>query len=160
MSPPPPRILGILRWRHPTLRLSLTARCYGSSRLAPTAGLPTLEVVLPQIDVNGVARRGRSAPELTRREVDGVHMLRLSAQRLAIRVGALQCKDPVVANDRAPLAAGVTRLPRVPFGMDVSRPHALSRLEPRSDPEVLARRATRVVRWSIRRGRRGGLRQK
>ena len=85
------------------------------------------KVVVPHVDIDGIARRGLLAPELARRETDGVDVLPLLAQK--VRVGVGEVVDTMVTNDYAHPAARITRQARVPARMDVACAHALAYLE-------------------------------
>src|SRR5260370_25724770 len=86
-------------------------------------------MIVPQIDVDGIARRGLLAPEFARGETHGVEMLRLLALKMRVRVG--KNEDAMIALDRADFAARVARQARVPGWIDIAAANMLPHLEAR-----------------------------
>src|SRR5260370_9783962 len=86
-------------------------------------------MIVPQIDVDGIARRGLLTPEFARGETHGVEMLRLLALKMRVRVG--KNEDAMIALDRADFAARVARQARVPGRIDIAAAHRLPHLEAR-----------------------------
>src|SRR5260370_17721999 len=86
-------------------------------------------MIVPQIDVDGIARRGLLAPEFARGETDGVEMLRLRGLKMRVRVR--KNEDTMIALDRSDFAARVARQARVPGRIDIAAAHRLPHLEAR-----------------------------
>ena len=80
-------------------------------RSAWETGSGWLKIVVPQIDVDCVARRGLLAPKLARREPSRIDVLRVFAERMRRRVG--KYVDTMIAIDDSEFAARVTRQARV-----------------------------------------------
>src|ERR1041385_4039009 len=101
-----------------------------------------LKVVVPHVEMDGIARRSALAPELARGEADRIEMLRILAAVVGMAVG----KDvhAAVADDFADLAADVPRQARVADRMHIARADALAGLEmrlrgpvaPRGGPQI------------------------
>src|SRR5437762_3746470 len=70
-----------------------------------------IQMSVPEVHVDRVARRGVGPPQFPGREADAVEMLRLRPETLRIGVG--EDEDAVVAVDHTALAARVARQPRV-----------------------------------------------
>src|SRR5438046_1840437 len=86
-----------------------------------------IQMIVPEVHVDRVARRGVGPPQFPGREADAVEMLRLRPETLRIGVG--EDEDAVVAVDHTALAARVARQPRVARGMDVAGHDPAARLE-------------------------------
>src|SRR5260370_41349505 len=86
-------------------------------------------MIVPQIDVDGIARRGLLTPEFARGETHGVEMLRPLALEMRVRVG--KNEDAMIALDRADFATRVARQARVPGRIDIAAANMLPHLEAR-----------------------------
>src|SRR5260370_24525106 len=86
-------------------------------------------MIVPQIDVDGIARRGLLTPEFARGETHGVEMLGLLALEMGVGVG--KDKDAMIALDRADRAARVAPQARVPGRIDIAAADMLPHLEAR-----------------------------
>src|SRR5947209_4660981 len=58
-----------------------------ASRSLDNFGSGVFKVVVPHVEMNGVALRGLFAPELARGKANGIDVLRLLADELRVRVG-------------------------------------------------------------------------
>src|SRR3989475_2145132 len=94
------------------------------SRRSTSGGI---EVVIPEIDVDAVARGSFGSPQLARGEAHAVAVLGLLVARHGVGVG--EDEHAVVAVDDAALAARVARQARVADGVIVAREHAVAGLE-------------------------------
>src|SRR5580704_6868078 len=65
-----------------------------------------LEIAIPHVKVNRIARRGFSAPQLPGRKTDRIQVLRMLA--LKLRVGIREHENAAIANDSAFLTARVS----------------------------------------------------
>src|SRR6266536_6262008 len=77
-----------------------------------------LKVVVPQVHVDAVARRGVWPPEFARLEAHAVHVLRIAALLGGTRIR--EDEHPVVGFDPTAPPPHVARQPRVAHGMDVA----------------------------------------
>ena len=128
----------------------------------PSAARPDtsgpLNVVLPEVDVDRVARRGLWSPQFARREADRVDVLR-TADAATGRIGVLQRPHTMIVGDDATLAAHVAGEARVPLGVDVASAHGLRRAVFRPHRQVESRRpGNGTFHWRWRR-RNDGTRQ-
>src|SRR5262249_59104144 len=98
-----------------------------SRRAASAAASDGFEVVIVEIEIDGILRGRLFAPQFARRKANRVDVLGLVAPRKGGRLH--EGKDAMVALDRAGLAAHVTRQARVRDRMDVERAHGLPGLE-------------------------------
>src|SRR5256886_6322290 len=98
-----------------------------------------IEVIVPEVHVDGVTRRGLGPPQLPRGEADAVEVLRLLALPHRVRIG--EDEDAVVAVDGAPPTAHVARQSRMADGIEVARDDAVAGLEPGRDAVRKSRRA-------------------
>src|SRR5262245_9913056 len=98
-------------------------------------GLSWLKVVVPQIDVEGIARRSLLTPQLARGEAHQVNVLRLvtPAQSRAVREG-LHAADPL---DHASLAASIAGKAGMAYRIDIPSAHPLARLKARWRVDVI-----------------------
>src|SRR5882757_5087388 len=86
-----------------------------------------IEIAIPHIDVNRIARRGVLTPQLLRGKTNGIQVLRLLAQKMC--VGVREYKDAVAANDRALLASRISGQTRVAYRIDIPGADVLSQFE-------------------------------
>ena len=131
-----------------------------SRRSVPESGSGWLKVVVPQIDIDGILRRGLLAPQLARGEAHRVDMLRLLAEEMG--VGVWENKDAVVAVDRAELAARIARQARMVDGFMLrartrwptwkrgTPAHLGLRVRPAHQRRDLLRRERAAWLWAIR----------
>src|SRR5439155_9980718 len=90
-----------------------------------------IQMIVPEVHVDRVARRGAGPPQFPGREADAVEMLRLRPEALGVGVG--EDEDAVIAVDHTALAARVARQARVARGMDVAGHDPVAWLEARRD---------------------------
>ena len=86
-----------------------------------------LKIVIPHIDMDGIARRRGLSPKLARREAHRINMLPLLAPVLSI--GIRENNHAVVADDLAGLATRISGQSRMPHRIDVPCPNPLPYLE-------------------------------
>src|SRR3954467_973731 len=103
-----------MRWAEASTKSSGLISFFFSRATASTAVIfqsssRDIEIVLPQIEIDGVARVGRLAPQLARRKAHGVKELRVLALEPGVRIG--EDMRAVIAFDRAQPTANVTRQP-------------------------------------------------
>src|SRR3954462_14613187 len=110
-----------MRWAEASTRSSGLISFFFSRATASTAVIfqsssRDIEILLPQVEIDGIAGVGRLAPQLARRKAHGVEILRVLAFELGIRIG----KDvrAVIALDRAQPPTHVARQPRVAGRVD------------------------------------------
>src|SRR5690242_593921 len=99
-----------------------------------------IEILLPQVEIDGIPGIGRLAPQFARREAHGVQVLWVLAFELRIGIG----KDvrAVIALDRALPTAHVARQPRVTLRVDLTRLHGLAGHEARPGRRLAMRGTT------------------
>src|SRR5262245_29883363 len=103
-----------------------------------------LEILVPEVEINGIARGCGLAPQFPSGEPDGGKMLRLVSLIVRLRLG--KEIDGTVAGDRAVLPARVARQPRVAGRVDVALSDALSRFEVRRRLRIAPSRRTTIRR--------------
>src|SRR5260370_25879532 len=86
-------------------------------------------MIVPPIDVDGIARRGLLTPEFARGETHVVEMMRPLALEKRVRVG--KNEDAMIALDRADFATRVARQARVSGRIDIAAANMLPHLEAR-----------------------------
>src|SRR5258708_34509730 len=88
-----------------------------------------IEITIPHIDVNRIARRCVLSPQLLSGKTNRIQVLRLLAQKMCVRVR--EYKDAVAANDRALLASRISGQTRVAYRIDIPGTDLLSQFEGR-----------------------------
>src|SRR5579859_3146709 len=86
-----------------------------------------IEITIPHIDVNGIARRGVLTPQLPRGKTNRIQVLRLLAEEMCVRVR--EDKDAVAANDQTLLASRIAGQASVAHGIYVPGADLLSQFE-------------------------------
>src|SRR6185436_1061605 len=71
------------------------------------------KIVLPQVEVTRIARRGLLTPQFARRKAYRAEMLRLGAKMIGTGVRVLETANAVVGCDNALSSSRVARQPRV-----------------------------------------------
>src|SRR5579872_4000893 len=115
-----------------------------------------LEIILPQIDAQGVAARRVLAPQLTRGEADGVDMLRAVAAAMRVAVGE-NIRSPVTFDD-ASLPAHIARQARMSGDIKIACDDAIANPKACAPAPDLRRVSSEITRWLNRSDRTGAAR--
>ena len=87
-----------------------------------------LKMVVPKIEMDGIARRSLFAPKLAGGEANGVYVLALG---VTVGIGIREIVDAVIDSNRAYFASRVTRQASMACRMQIAGAHALPDFESR-----------------------------